>query len=101
MLIDHLPRPVTLTNCLYIAQVLRQQLDVLQHQVSQLSLHRQYWHQQQQEQAAIAASAQDNPEAGPSSSTSQASTSQPAPHADAQASVPGAEATANGQQNAG
>ena len=67
-----------------VVQVLRQQLDMLQHQVSQLSMHRQHWHQQQQEQAAIAASAQDAQQdaqlAGPSTSTGtdgQSSSSQP------------------------
>ena len=75
-------------------QVLRQQLDMLQHQVSQLSMHRQHWHQQQQEQAAIAASAEDTPEAGPSSSTDPASPSHQAP-------APGADAPGNGRQNVG
>ncbi len=79
-------------------QVLRQQLDMLQHQVSQLSMHRQHWHQQQQEQAAIAASAQDAPEPGPSSSNTdqgQAAPSQPA--TGPQQSSDGNAAPANGQ----
>ena len=84
---------------MYNTQVLRQQLDMLQHQVSQLSMHRQHWHQQQQEQAAIAASAEDTPEAGPSSSTDPASPDQQLPSG--QAPAAGADAPANGQQNTG
>ena len=75
-------------------QVLRQQLDMLQHQVSQLSMHRQHWHQQQQEQAAIAASVDDTLP-GASSSTDQASGSQQPP-----AEPPVPDGDANGQQNA-
>ena len=84
-----------ISNALMV-QVLRQQLDMLQHQVSQLSMHRQHWHHQQQEQAAIAASAEDTSQ-GASSSTHQASTSQQTP-ADEPPAADG-DAHADGQQN--